>query len=88
MLRLCHDVVLHVGSLSPYWRELFLRSTPLGQGVILDRQVSSLLQNVLFSIFRLKLGNRIQNSNCNKVKFSEHFFIIFLYVMYYASLFR
>jgi hypothetical protein len=38
-----------------------------GQGVVLDRRVFRFRKNVLFSIFRLKLCNRIQNSICNKV---------------------
>jgi hypothetical protein len=38
-----------------------------GQGVVLDRRVFRFRKNVLFSIFRLKLCNRIRNSICNKV---------------------
>jgi hypothetical protein len=37
LLRLCIDVVLQVHSVTPYWREPFLRSAFLGQGAILDR---------------------------------------------------
>jgi hypothetical protein len=59
MLILCLDVILQVCSLSPYRREPFLRSTFLRHGVVLDRQVSSLPQNVLFSIFCIKLYNQI-----------------------------
>jgi hypothetical protein len=51
---LCLDVVLHVGSLSPYQREPFLRLASLGQGVVLDRRVSSLLQNVFIFYLLLK----------------------------------
>jgi hypothetical protein len=49
-------------SLSPYRRELFLRSASLGQGAILDQRVFRFRKMFLFSIFRLKLYNRIQNS--------------------------
>jgi hypothetical protein len=46
-------------SLSPYRREPFMRPASLGQGVILDRRVFCFCQMFLFSIFRLKLCNRI-----------------------------
>jgi pantoate kinase len=51
----------------PPQREPFLRSGSLGQGVVLDRQVFHFCKSFLFSIFRLKLYNRIQNQNYNKV---------------------
>jgi hypothetical protein len=41
LLTLCLNVVLQVYSLSPSWREPFLRSTSLGQVAALDRRVSS-----------------------------------------------
>jgi hypothetical protein len=75
LLRLCLDVILQVYSLSPYRREPFLRSTSLEQGVVLDHRVIPLPQMFLSSIFHLKLYNQIQNSNCNKVKFSEYFIV-------------
>jgi hypothetical protein len=43
-------------SLSPYWREPFLRSASLWQDVVLDRQVTA-STNVLFLIFHSKLCN-------------------------------
>jgi hypothetical protein len=49
-------------SLSPYRREPFLRSTSLGQGAVLDRRVFCIRKIFLFSIFRLKLCNQIQNA--------------------------
>jgi hypothetical protein len=48
--------------LSPYRREPFLRSASLAQDVVLDRRVNASAKMFLFSIFRLKLCNRIQNS--------------------------
>jgi hypothetical protein len=60
-------------SLSPYRREPFLRSTSLGQGVVLYRWVFRFRKVFLFSIFRLKLCNRIWNSKFdNKVQLSDH----------------
>jgi hypothetical protein len=59
--------------LSPFRREPFFRSASLGQGAVLDHRMFSLPPMFLFLIFLLKLRNRIQNSNYNKVKFSEHF---------------
>jgi hypothetical protein len=50
-------------------------STSLGQCDVLDHRVIPLPQMFLSSIFRLKLYNRIQNSNYNKVKFLEHFVV-------------
>jgi hypothetical protein len=50
---------LQVCSLSPYQREPFMRSAFLWQGAVLDHRVSSLPQNAFFSIFCLKLCNRI-----------------------------
>jgi hypothetical protein len=81
LLRFCLVVVLQV-SLSPYRREPFLRSTYLGQGAVLEVDISrarcrsqsmnvSLPQNILFSISRLKLCNRIQKSICNKDSVTE-----------------
>jgi hypothetical protein len=37
-------------ALSPFWCEPFLRSASLGQGVILNRQVFLLLQNLFYSL--------------------------------------
>jgi hypothetical protein len=48
LLKVCLDVVLHVYSLSTFRCEAFLRSAPLGQGVILDRRVID-SANVLYS---------------------------------------
>jgi hypothetical protein len=76
-----------VYSLSPFWRESFLRSASLGQGVLDSLSVST-FKKCFILYLPLKLCNRIRNLNCNKVKFSEHFSIIFLYVMYYVSLLR
>jgi hypothetical protein len=53
--------------LSPYQHELFLRLASLGQGDVLDRRVPSLPQNIFILYLRLKLCNRIQNLNGNKV---------------------
>jgi hypothetical protein len=78
LLSLCLDIVLHVCSVSPFRREPFLRSSSLGQGVVLDLMSVSLPQIFLSSIFRLKCCNRIQNLNCNKVKFLEHFICLIL----------
>jgi hypothetical protein len=47
---LCLDIVFQVCSLSPYRCEPFLKSAFLGQGVILDRRVSSLSKNVFYSL--------------------------------------
>jgi hypothetical protein len=50
LLRLCLDVVLQVCfSLSPSRRELFLRSAPLVQGVVLDQLVIT-SSNVFYSL--------------------------------------
>jgi hypothetical protein len=48
----------------------------------------SLPQIILFSTFRLKLYNQIQNPNCNKVKLSEHFIYLILIcdVLYVVTL--
>jgi hypothetical protein len=59
-------------------REPFLRSSSLGQGVVLDRRVFRFRKSFLFSIFRSKLCNRIRNQNCNKVKILEHFICLIL----------
>jgi hypothetical protein len=76
-----------VCSLFPFQHEPFLTSTSLGQGIILNSGVFTSKKYILFSLL-LKLCNQIQNQNYYKVKFSEHFIKIFLYVMYYASLLR
>jgi hypothetical protein len=60
-------------SLSPYRREPFLRLVSLGQGVILDRRVIASAKIFLFSIFRLKLYNLIQNSKFVLSLILEHF---------------
>jgi hypothetical protein len=60
------DVVLQVRSLSPFRHELFLRSASLGQRAVLDRGVFTSIKCILFPL-PLKLCNRIQNLNCNKV---------------------
>jgi hypothetical protein len=39
MLRFCLDIVLQMCSLSPVRRELFLKSTSLGKGAVLDHGV-------------------------------------------------
>jgi hypothetical protein len=49
LLGLCLDVVLQACSLSPSWREPFLRSASLEQGVVLDRRVSA-SANVFYSL--------------------------------------
>jgi hypothetical protein len=54
-------------SLSPCRHEPFLKSASLGQGAILDHQVFLLLQIIFILYLPLKLCNRIQNQNCNKV---------------------
>jgi hypothetical protein len=37
-------------ALSPFWRELFLRSASLGEGVSLDRGVFAFAKCILFSL--------------------------------------
>jgi hypothetical protein len=49
LLRLCLDVVLHVCSLSPFRREPFLRSAPLGKGAIFDGRVIASI-NIFYSL--------------------------------------
>jgi hypothetical protein len=73
LLRLCLDVILQVCSLPPSRHESFLRSAFLGQGVVLDHQVFLLSQIVFILYLSLKLCNRIQNQNCNKVQLLELF---------------
>jgi hypothetical protein len=53
-------------SLPPFWYEPFMRSAPLGQGVILNRRVV-VSTNIFILNLSLKLCNRIRNSNYNKV---------------------
>jgi hypothetical protein len=55
LLRICLDVVLQVCSLSPYRRELLLRSAFLVKGAVLDRRVCSLPQNVFILYLPLKI---------------------------------
>jgi hypothetical protein len=78
LLRLCLNVVLQVCSLSPSRRKPFLRSASLGQGVILNRRVFSLLQIIFILYLPLKLCNWIRNQNCNNVQLSKHFFCLIL----------
>jgi large-conductance mechanosensitive channel len=75
-------------SLSPSWRELSLRSAPLGQGVILGRRVIA-FANIFYSL------SSAQNSIIEfetqiiiKFNFQSILFLIFLYVKYYALLLR
>jgi hypothetical protein len=65
-------------SLSPFRHEPFLRSASLGQGAILDHGVFCFRKNIFYSLFRLKLCNRIQILNCNKVLLWEHFICLIL----------
>jgi hypothetical protein len=90
VLKLYIDVILQVYSLSlsSFQREPLLRLAFLGQYVVPDSSSIPTFVKCFVLYLPLELYNRIWNLNWNKVKFSEHFNIIFLYVMYYTSLLR
>jgi hypothetical protein len=76
---LCLDVVLQVCfSLSPSWREPFLRSAPLVQGVVLDQLVIA-STNVFYSLaFTQNSVIEFKTQNCNKIYLLEHFIYLIL----------
>jgi hypothetical protein len=69
-----------VCSLSLFRCKPFLRSASLGQDVVLNHECFCFHKMFLLLIFLSKLCNWIQNSNCSRVKFLEHFIICLILV--------
>jgi hypothetical protein len=75
-------------SLSSSRHEPCLRSASLGQGVILNQQVIT-FTNIFYSLsFAQNSVSKFEIQSVIKFNFQSILFVIFLYVMYYASLLR